>query len=221
MSQLKRLGGLALAGILGVGLAVALFPSAPEVPQTAPAPASKKPASGDRAASSARAEPPRREGASEAQRPGPRGDGAAAGLPREPADPDAADRGVPPPPPGRAGDPISRHLLVDADGWVRLAEKLAEAGMKPEAQEAGQLARAMRDASNKPRDQLDDLFIQERELLVDLQQSPAADKIQDDLVGLEMGLTAAQQGGVHPVDMKRKNQGASPAPGKEPDTGAN
>lgn len=218
MSDLKRVAGLAVAGLVGVGLAVALFPSAPPVPAAVEAPvasSAKKKAAGQR--SSPRTEPERGLG-SDARRPEPRGD-LTQGERREPEGRDPMDGGAPPPPPGRAGDPISRHLLVDADGWVRLAETLAEGGMKAEAERAGRLARAMRDASNKPRDQLDDLFVQERELLVDLQQSPIGESVQQELMGLEMGLTAAQQGGVHPVDSPKKNQGSPPAQGGGPDTG--
>ena len=217
MNRAGRLAGLALAGLIGVGLAVVLFPSPPAPPEAPAAPERpKKKASASRADPGERVEEPRRSEGSNAERPGPRAD---AGPPQGGREGPEGEGGPLPPPPGRAGDPISRHLLVDADGWVRLAENLAEAGLKNEAQQAGRLARSMRDASNKPRDQLDDLFIQERELLVSLQQSAVGAEVEDQLMGLEMGLTAAQQGGVHPVDLPKKNQGSPSGVGKSPDTG--
>ena len=201
MSAAKRVAGLALAGIIGVGLAVALFPSPPEAPEPVVAQPRPKKAAASRAVASApprseRPEPQSRAGASRAERPDRGGGG------------EGADR--PPPPQGKAGDPIQRHLLVDADGWLRVSEALAKAGMKAEGDQAAQMARRMRDASNKPRDQLSDLFIEE---------SAIAEKIPAELVGLEAGLTAAQQGGVHPSDLPPKKPGSPQGAGNGPDTG--
>lgn len=221
MSAAKRAAGLALAGIIGVGLAVALFPSPPAPPE--PVEVAKRPKKSKVSRSTSGAPPAAEERAAPAGRTDPRGDPSQAERPNRgdggpmPPGVDGSER--PLPPPGRAGDPISRHLMVDADGWLRVAESLAEAGLKSEAEQAGKMARQMRDASNQPREQLNDLFIQERELLVSVQQSAIGSQLSQELVGLEMGLTAAQQGGTHPVDMPRKNQGSPGGTTKGPDTG--
>lgn len=101
----------------------------------------------------------------------------------------------------RRDTPVGRHAAQDAPKWIRVSQVLAENGYEDLSKEARDTATALRTALHPPEGfDATGLLDQERAFIGKLHDTGAISVVTEEVGLIEAGLTAAQQGGVPPVD---------------------
>ena len=203
---MKKIIAYVVAAALGIGLAVALFPSGPDFDVGDVGASGARRADGSVAASSD-------DGAGGGTRgrawTRPGSEGIAGGSPAVdgPAG-RGAERKTGPANPNPAAaqfeawleEPVARHAAVDSARWAHIAQVLNET--HPDmAEEARAVMRELRSAMRPmSQEDIEALMMRERDFVGRLRESDAAELITDDLTVIEGGVSSALQGSTHPDD---------------------
>lgn len=196
-----------IAAALGVGLAVLLFPGGSSVDikgMTRSGGAAGKVAAsadvvGEEPAAAPRA-PRGREAASGEREPVTVSRGAERKASPVPINPNPVSAAMA----ERRDTPVGRHAAQDAPKWIRVSQVLADNNYPELSKEARDMASALRTALH-PDEGFDatGLLDQERAFIGKLHEGGAIAVVTEEVGLIEAGLTAAQQGGMPPVDAEQ------------------